>query len=92
MVSGPSARPDFGPDSHMSDRRIPLTFIIPVFNRHEELARALVSLTAQGHADIAPVLQDAAAYNLSLLTDYPPETLTALKRLLRDIIARHPPP
>lgn len=54
--------------------------------------RVLVSLTAQGHADIAPVLQDAAAYNLSLLTDYPPETLTALKRLLRDIIARHPPP
>ncbi len=52
--------------------------------------RALVSLTPKGHADIAPVLQDAAAFNLSLLTDYPPETLTSLKRLLRDIIARHP--
>ena len=52
--------------------------------------RVLVSLTPKGHADIAPVLQDAAAFNLSLLTDYPPETLTGLKHLLRDIIARHP--
>jgi flavin reductase (DIM6/NTAB) family NADH-FMN oxidoreductase RutF/DNA-binding MarR family transcriptional regulator len=52
--------------------------------------RVLVSLTPRGHADIAPVLQDAAAFNLSLLTDYPPETLSSLKRLLRDIIARHP--
>jgi 3-hydroxy-9,10-secoandrosta-1,3,5(10)-triene-9,17-dione monooxygenase reductase component len=54
--------------------------------------RVLVSLTPKGHADIAPVLQDAAAFNLSLLTDYPPETLTGLKHLLRDIIARHPAP
>jgi flavin reductase (DIM6/NTAB) family NADH-FMN oxidoreductase RutF/DNA-binding MarR family transcriptional regulator len=53
--------------------------------------RVKVSLTSQGHADIAPVLQDAAAFNLSLLADYPPEALTGLKRLLRDMIGRHPP-
>ena len=38
---------------------------------------------------MAPVLQDASAFNLSLLADYPPEQLTALKRLLRDMITRY---
>ena len=53
--------------------------------------RVLVSLTEHGHRSIAPVLQDAAAFNLSLLAEYPPEELTALKRLLREMIARYPP-
>ncbi|HZH07264.1 MAG TPA: flavin reductase [Lautropia sp.] len=52
--------------------------------------RVLLSLTERGHATIAPVLQDASAFNLSLLADYPPEELTALKRLLRDMITRYP--
>ena len=39
---------------------------------------------------MAPVLQDASAFNLSLLADYPPEQLTGLKRLLRDMITRYP--
>ena len=39
---------------------------------------------------MAPVLQDAAAFNLSLLADYPPEALTILKRLLRDMLTRYP--
>jgi flavin reductase (DIM6/NTAB) family NADH-FMN oxidoreductase RutF/DNA-binding MarR family transcriptional regulator len=51
--------------------------------------RALLSLTGRGHATMAPVLQDASAFNLSLLADYPPEQLTALKRLLRDMISRY---
>ena len=51
--------------------------------------RVLLSLTASGHATMAPVLQDASAFNLSLLADYPPEQLTALKQLLRDMIARY---
>ena len=51
--------------------------------------RVLLSLTPNGHATMAPVLQDASAFNLSLLADYPPEQLTALKRLLRDMITRY---
>ena len=51
--------------------------------------RVLLSLTPKGHATMAPVLQDASAFNLSLLADYPPEQLTALKRLLRDMITRY---
>lgn len=53
--------------------------------------RVLISLTEYGRAGIEPVLQDAAAFNLSLLADYPPEELTGLKRLLRTMIARYPP-
>jgi len=52
--------------------------------------RVLLTLTDEGRAAIAPVLQDASAFNLSLLADYPPEELTALKRLLRDMITRYP--
>ena len=52
--------------------------------------RVLLSLTERGHGTIAPVLQDASAFNLSLLADYPPEELTRLKRLLRDMITRYP--
>jgi flavin reductase (DIM6/NTAB) family NADH-FMN oxidoreductase RutF/DNA-binding MarR family transcriptional regulator len=62
--------------------------------RHDDPSdarRVLISLTEHGRATIAPVLQDAAAFNLSLLADYPPEELTRLKRLLRDMIARYPP-
>ena len=51
--------------------------------------RVLINLTREGHATMAPVLQAAAAFNLSLLADYPPEQLTALKRLLRDMITRY---
>ncbi len=51
--------------------------------------RVLISLTPAGHAAMAPVLQDASAFNLALLADYPPEQLTALKRLLRDMITRY---
>jgi flavin reductase (DIM6/NTAB) family NADH-FMN oxidoreductase RutF/DNA-binding MarR family transcriptional regulator len=54
--------------------------------------RVRLSLTGQGHATMAPVLQDASAFNLSLLADYPPEELTSLKRLLRDMITRYPLP
>lgn len=54
--------------------------------------RVLLSLTDEGRAAMAPVLQDASAFNLSLLADYPPEELTALKRLLRDMITRYPAP
>ncbi|MBA3479309.1 MAG: flavin reductase [Lautropia sp.] len=53
--------------------------------------RVRLSLTPKGHAAMSPVLQDAAAFNLSLLADYPPEELTSLKRLLRDMITRYPP-
>ena len=53
--------------------------------------RVLISLTEHGHGSIEPVLQDAAAFNLSLLADFPPEELTGLKRLLRKMIARYPP-
>jgi flavin reductase (DIM6/NTAB) family NADH-FMN oxidoreductase RutF/DNA-binding MarR family transcriptional regulator len=53
--------------------------------------RMLIGLSAKGHATMAPVLQDAAAFNLSLLADYPPEQLTSLKRLLRDMITRYSP-
>jgi flavin reductase (DIM6/NTAB) family NADH-FMN oxidoreductase RutF/DNA-binding MarR family transcriptional regulator len=53
--------------------------------------RVLISLTDYGRASIEPVLQDAAAFNLSLLAEYPPQELTALKRLLREMIARYPP-
>lgn len=52
--------------------------------------RVLVSLTDQGHRSIAPVLNDAASFNRSLLADFPPEELTALKRVLRKMIARNP--
>jgi flavin reductase (DIM6/NTAB) family NADH-FMN oxidoreductase RutF/DNA-binding MarR family transcriptional regulator len=51
--------------------------------------RTRIELTAKGHATMAPVLQDASAFNLALLADYPPEQLTALKRLLRDMITRY---
>lgn len=53
--------------------------------------RVLISLAPAGHTAVAPILQDAAAFNLSLLADYPPADLTALKRLLRSMIARNPP-
>ena len=52
--------------------------------------RVLVSLTDQGQRSIAPVLNDAASFNRSLLADFPPEELTALKRVLRKMIARTP--
>ena len=51
--------------------------------------RTRIDLTAKGHDTMAPVLQDASAFNLALLADYPPEQLTALKRLLRDMITRY---
>jgi len=56
----------------------------------DDARRVLLSLTERGHRTIEPVLQDASAFNLSLLADYPPEELTALKRLLRDMITRYP--
>jgi flavin reductase (DIM6/NTAB) family NADH-FMN oxidoreductase RutF/DNA-binding MarR family transcriptional regulator len=52
--------------------------------------RVLVSLTSTGRDRIAPVLQDAAAFNLSLLGRYPTDALTGMKTLLRDMIGRYP--
>jgi flavin reductase (DIM6/NTAB) family NADH-FMN oxidoreductase RutF/DNA-binding MarR family transcriptional regulator len=52
--------------------------------------RVLVGLTAMGRERIAPVLTDASAFNLSVLASYPPESLTAMKDLLKDMIARYP--
>ena len=50
--------------------------------------RVLIRLTDNGRESLAPVLQEAAAFNLSLLADHPPETLLQLKGLLRRLI-RH---
>lgn len=54
----------------------------------EDARRVLIRLTPTGRETLAPVLQDAAAFNLSLLADYPPEALSELKQLLRRLI-RH---
>lgn len=54
--------------------------------------RILFSLTEKGHVSTEPVLQDAAAFNLSLLADFPPAALTSLKRLLRAVVAQYRPP
>jgi flavin reductase (DIM6/NTAB) family NADH-FMN oxidoreductase RutF/DNA-binding MarR family transcriptional regulator len=52
--------------------------------------RVLVALTPVGRKRIGPVLTDASAFNLSVLASYPPESLTAMKELLKDMIARFP--
>ncbi|MET0509364.1 MAG: flavin reductase [Burkholderiaceae bacterium] len=52
--------------------------------------RVLVGLTPGGRKRIGPVLTDASAFNLSVLASYPPESLTAMKELLKDMIARFP--
>lgn len=52
--------------------------------------RVLVTLTDSGRARIAPVLTDASAFNMSVLASYSPESLTAMKSLLKDLIARYP--
>ncbi len=64
-----------------------------VTRRHDprDARRVQVRLTAGGRRRIAPVLEDAAAFNLSVLASYPPQELTAMKQLLRDMIGRYPP-
>ena len=52
--------------------------------------RVQVTLTAPGRTRIAPVLTDASAFNMSVLASYSPESLTAMKSLLKDLIARFP--
>ncbi len=52
--------------------------------------RTLISLTPAGRETMTPVLEDAAAFNLSLLAQYSPEVLTGLKQVLREMIACRP--
>ncbi|MGE0800814.1 MAG: flavin reductase [Lautropia sp.] len=51
--------------------------------------RVRIRLTARGRAKLGPVLQDAAAFNLSVLAEYPPEVLTGMKHWLQRMIANH---
>ncbi|MGE0313170.1 MAG: flavin reductase [Lautropia sp.] len=64
-----------------------------VTRRHDprDARRVLVRLSPGGRKRIAPILEDAAAFNLSVLASYPPQALTAMKHLLRDMIGRYPP-
>lgn len=65
-----------------------------VARRHDpaDARRVLVSLTASGRERIAPVLEDASAFNMSMLERYPTRALTGMKKLLRDMIGRYPDP